>query len=174
MTTFFSWMMGLYLLPQKSFDSNINTLHTLFLAITTCLFKIGIIIKFNKLELIHFYRKHISPSSLLALTVIDPFSGSSHTLPPKDCICLLSFYLDSKLSFCKHVSFYCHSSHSFLHSLSTMGTASKDLDVANRCLFYMSCVIPLLTYRFQLWFNPSFKSCKAHLKSLNKVQLHVA
>lgn len=156
---------------SKTFTSNITFLCSLFLTIATCLFKIRIIVEFDKSELIYFYRKHISPS-LLALMVIDPLTNISHMLPPKPYIYLLGFYLDSKLTFKKHVSFYCHSAHSFLYSLSTTGTASWELDASNHCLLYTSCVIPLLTYGFQLWYNPTFKLCKAHLKVLNKIQLH--
>lgn len=165
---------GSILVASKSFDTNISLLRPLFLAIASCLYKIGIVVEFEKSDLIHFYRRHVSLSSLPSLTVMDPFTLTIHTLPPRKCIRLLGFYLDSALTFRKHLSFYCHSAHSFLHSLSTTGTASKGLDASNRRLLYTSCVIPLLTYGFQLWFNPSFKSRKAHLKALDKVQLHAA
>jgi hypothetical protein len=48
------------------------------------------------------------------------------------------------------------------------------IDPKNRRLFYTACVLPILTYSFQLWYRINGKRHKAHLEKLNKVHHFVA
>lgn len=165
---------GTILVASKSLKDNIALLRPLFIKIAKELLKIGVIIEFDKTDLIHFFRKHKVDLPLPSLDIVDPFSNTLHSLVPKDTIRLLGFFLDRRLSFHNHIRFYTHSSHSFLNCISSTGSSMHGLDNANRRLLYLSCVIPLLTYGFQLWFDPSFKKHKTHLKQLDRVQLHAA
>lgn len=83
------------LVASKSFDANITLLASLFIAFAKSLLLIGIVVEFDKTDLIHFYRKHNVPSPLPSLVATDPFTNISHTLTPKPFIRSLGFYLDT-------------------------------------------------------------------------------
>ncbi|EKM56353.1 uncharacterized protein PHACADRAFT_193970 [Phanerochaete carnosa HHB-10118-sp] len=116
-------------------------LRDLFGKIVTRLGRLGLGVKVDKLELMHFRRARdaawnewepLGPKLKLQV------DGQSHTVEPKHVMQYLGFYLDPRLSFREHVQFY-----------ATKASSTRRL--------YISNVLPILTYSAQLWWDPGWK-----------------
>jgi len=127
--------------------------------------KISMSIDPDKSELIHFTWKQNMPSPPLSFT----HNHQTITLTPPSSLCWLGFYLDRKLSFSKHVKIMAKCGNSVVHGLSCLGNSLHGMNQYHLWLLYKTCVIPVLTYGCQLWFNPN-KPNKCLLLTLQWVQ----
>jgi hypothetical protein len=55
-----------------------------------------------------------------------------------------------------------------------LGNSVRGMTPKNKRLLYLTVVLPVLTYGFQLWYRPNARRCLTMLKHLEKVQNTVA
>ena len=118
----------------------------------------------EKSDLMHFsWRKNDKKTPSLT-TIVE---RQIVTIIPPLYIQWLGFYLDRKLSFKHHVNILCAKAKNIISGLTCLGNTITGLNQNNLRLLYKTCVIPVITYGSQLWFNPY------HLKKLliNKLQV---
>jgi len=101
----------------------------------------------DKSEIFHFSRAYNDSNSELDLSVI-----GAPTLKPKIYWRYLGFYFNQHLSFKEHVWYYSTKALSIVKAMGMLENLSRDLFPLQKCLFYCSCVVPIATYGFRLWF----------------------
>ena len=102
-----------------------------------------------------------------------PYTGDTPLRPSKEWR-YLGYFFDKFLAFDYHVNFYFNKAFSTIRAFRMFGNSNGGLDPKNRRLFCNSCVMPILTYGFQLWYRIDAKGHKAHLKKLSKVHHYAA
>ena len=107
----------------------------------------GLVMEHDKSEIFHFSRVHNDLNPELDLSAI----GAS-TLKPKTYWRYLGFYFDQCLSFKEHGRYYFTKVLSMVKAMEMLGNSSRGLLPLQKCLFYRSCVVPITTYGFRLWF----------------------
>lgn len=135
-----------------SFGANNTVLKYLFPIVADSFKRIGITISADKLELAQFPAKSYSGSSP-PLTIT--WNEAEFTVPlQKDAWRYLGFFLDPQLNFRRHVAFYATKALSTIRSYLGLGNSNRGLTPIMRRRLYLSCVIPLMTYGFRLWYTP--------------------
>jgi len=154
-----------FLAISDSPDENIIMLrHTLYTAISLFA-KIGMEIDPDKSELIHFTWKKKPRHPTLTFS----HRNKKITLTPAPTLRWLGFHLDSRLSFREHVKIMAKKGNGVIHGLSCLGNTIHGMNQYHLRLLFKTCVIPVLTYGSQLWFNPE-KPPNHLIKTLQKVQ----
>ena len=64
----------------------------------------------------------------------------------------LGFFFDRTLSFKEHVHFYATKSFTACKALHMLGNSVRGLPSHLKCLIYISCILPVMTYGYHLWF----------------------
>ncbi|KAF8647831.1 hypothetical protein AX16_006521 [Volvariella volvacea WC 439] len=139
--------------------------------------KLGLIVEHAKTELKHFYTDKVkgAPSLLTPDTTstIDleeaPYTGDT-PLKEKQTWRYLGFFLDSSLSFKFHISFYANKAFSTFISYSLLGNSVRGLTPKHKRMLYHGCIMPLMTYGFQLWYRPHGKRVKHKIEVLKVAQ----
>ena len=131
--------------------------------------KFGLIVKHSKTEIFHFNRSQgtFNPPSL----GLSPLGGS--ILWPNNSWKYLGFIFDRKLTFHQHVDFYANKSISTVKCMNILGNSNCGINPLQKQLLYKTCVLPIMLYRFQLWFYNQ-APITYHLKTLGKMQRRVA
>ena len=108
----------------------------------------------DKSEIFHFSRAHNNANPELDLSAI-----GAPTLKPKTYWRYLGFYFDRRLSFKEHVRFYSTKALSTVKAMGMLGNSTrgllplqKRLLPLQKRLLYRSCVVPIATYGFRLWY----------------------
>ena len=140
-----------FLAISDSLEENVIILrHTLYRA-EKHFNEIGMHIDPEKSDLMHFsWRKNDKKSPPLT-TIVE---RQIVTINPPLYICWLGFYLDRKLSFKHHIDILCAKAKNVISGLTCLGNTITGLNQNNLRLLYKTCVIPVITYGSQLWFNP--------------------
>ena len=117
--------------------------------------KFDLIVEYSKTEVFHFNRSHsvFNPPPLNLIPIGDTI------LQP----------IDRKLLFHQHVNFYSNKAISMVKCMKILSNSNWDINLSQKYLLYRLCVLPIMLYRFQLWFY----NCTLllyHLKILEKMQ----
>jgi len=107
----------------------------------------GLVMKYDKSEIFHFSRAHNDLNPELDLLAI-----GAPTLKPKTYWRYLGFYFDRCLSFKEHIRYYSTKALSTVKAMGMLGNSSRGLLLLQKHLLYRSCVVPIATYGFRLWF----------------------
>ena len=107
----------------------------------------GLVMEHDKSEIFHFSRAHndLNPELDLSAT-------GAPTLKPKMYWRYLGFYFDRRLSFKEHVWHYSTKVLSTVKAMGMLGNSTRGLLPLQKRLLYRSCVVPIATYGFRLWF----------------------
>ena len=107
----------------------------------------GLVMEHDKSEIFHFSRAHNDSNPELDLSAI-----GAPTLKPKTYWRYLGFYFDRRLSFKEHVRFYSTKALSTVKAMGMLGNSTRGLLPLQKRLLYRSCVVPIATYGFRLWY----------------------
>jgi hypothetical protein len=94
-------------------------------------------------------------------------------LKPKEHWRYLGFFFDQHLLFHEHVCFYATKAISMVHAMGMLGNLFHGLSPRQKCILYRSCVMPITTYGFKLWYY-SGAHHKGQVAKLAKMQHHTA
>ena len=94
-----------------------------------------------------FSRAHNDSNPELDLSPI-----SAPILKPKTYWRYLGFYFDRRLSFKEHVRFYSTKALTTVKAMGMLGNSTCGLLPLQKRLLYWSCVVPIATYGFRLWY----------------------
>lgn len=110
----------------------------------------GFILEFDKNKLCHF------PSSRKYMGLFPPLTlFNMCTITPSETWRYLGFWLDHHLTFCHHVQFYSNLAFSTVRAYPVLSNSLRGLSPLHKRTLYISCVRPLLTYGFRVWFSPA-------------------
>jgi len=107
----------------------------------------GLVMEHDKSEIFHFFRAYNNSNLKLDLSAI-----GAPILKPKTYWRYLGFYFDQRLSFKKHVWFYSTKALTTVKAMGMLGNSSRGLLPLQKRLLYQSCVVPIATYSFRLWY----------------------
>jgi len=106
----------------------------------------GLVMEHDKLEIFDFSRTHNSSNPELNLSVI-----RVSTLNSKTHWIYLGFYFDHCLFFKKHIYYDFTKVLSTVKAISILGNLTRSLLLLQKqLLYYYSCLVPIVTYSFQL------------------------
>jgi hypothetical protein len=139
----------------------------LFRAFTT----LGLVLEHDKSEAFHFSHARSFKGPAIDLGYA-PFMGNT-PLRPKAVWCYLGFFFNRKLQFKEHVRFYTTRAFTMVCSMGMLGNSVRGLTPPQKHLLYRTCVIPMMTYGFCLWFFRG--TCvKGLIKAMSQVQCTAA
>lgn len=159
---------GLLISQEKNSEKTNATLYAGFNILSPILRDFGLVVEHAKSEVFHFTRatKQSDPPPL----DLSPLGGP--ILRPKDTWRYLGFFFDKKLTFRYHTHYY-NRAMSTVKSMRMLGNSNRGLSPSQKRLLYRTCILPIATYSFQLWY---FKGAPVHysLKDLRKMQRRAA
>jgi len=160
---------GLIITQNKSFDISNSQLFCSYNVLTKLLDSFGLIIEHSKTEIFHFSQSQgvFNPPSLDLSLIGGPI------LRPKNLWRYLGFIFDRKLSFHKHINFYANKAISTVKCMKLLGNLSKGIDPLQKQLLYRCCILPIVLYRFQLWYYNK-APLSYYMKILDKMQRRAA
>jgi hypothetical protein len=79
----------------------------------------------------------------------------------------LGIFFDRMLSFTVHVKFYANKSISTVCYMRILGNSNWGLTPKQKCMLYMSCVLPVATYGLWCWYRPGTRGFVSNIKLLN-------
>ncbi|CAA7270795.1 unnamed protein product [Cyclocybe aegerita] len=80
-----------------------------------------------------------------------PHTGAT-PLKPKTYWRYLGFYFDRGLTFHEHVHYYATKVFTTVQAMRMLGNSTRGLSPKQRRLLYRSCVVPIATYGYRLWY----------------------
>jgi hypothetical protein len=116
-----------------------------------CAFEsLGLVLEHNKSEVFHFSqaRSFVGPAIDLGYA---PYTGTT-PLRPKPVWRYLGFFFDRKLQFKEHARFYTTRAFTQVRAMGMLGNSVRGLEPDQKRLLYRSCVVPVITYGFRLWY----------------------
>ena len=156
---------GFLILQEKSFEKTNAHLFCSYNIILSLLNQFGLIVKHRKSKVFHFFRSHRLFNSLS----LDLTSLGGSTLYLKDTWKYLCFIFNRKQSFQQHINFYTNKVLLTVKYMKILGNSTIKLPPHQKWLLYRTCVLPIMIYRFPLWyFNEAPLSYP--LKELRKMQ----
>jgi hypothetical protein len=158
---------GTLIVQSKSWDLNLRILREAYSIMFDLLTKFGLVLEHDKLELFHFFRKPRDDNPSLNLGY-QPYT-EGNPLKPKTYWRYLGFYFDRKLSFKEHVQYYSTKVLTTVQAMGMLGNSNRGLLPMQKCLLYRTCVLPVATYRYRLWYHDKVK-VKGLMSSLSKMQ----
>ena len=158
---------GLLVVQGKDWDYCYDHLRRAYAIIFQVMTDMGLELEHGKTEVFHFTRRHndIPPPLDLGFA---PFTGDT-PLCSRLTWRYLGFWFDRRLSFKAHVKFYSTKAFTTVRSMGMLGNSARGLTADQKRLLYRSCVVPIMTYGFRLWFF-SRARVKSLLSLLNKAQ----
>ncbi|CAA7267878.1 unnamed protein product [Cyclocybe aegerita] len=122
-------------------------------------------------ELFHFSCRRDTYNPLLDL------GYTLHTgdtpLKPKTYWRYLGFYFDRGLTFHEHICYYATKAFTTVQAMRMLGNSTRGLSPKQRHLLYRSCMIPIATYGYRLWyFNGTHN--KGAMNQLKRMQRKAA
>lgn len=133
--------------------------------------RLGLALEHDRLELFHFNRLH-SPSNPSLYLGYAHYTSPSPVSPKLHWL-YLCIYFNCKLTFHKHIHYYSTKAFMTIKAIHMLGNSSHSLSHQHKRLINCSCVIPIATYGFQLWYFGSAKN-KGAIKTLNSMQHQAA
>jgi len=138
----------LFISQSKLFYISNSCLFCSYNVMTKLLEKFGLIVEHSKTEVFYFNRSH----SIFNLPPLDLMPIGGTILQPKNTWKYLGFIFDRKLSFHQHVDFYSNKAMSMVKCMKILGNSNWGINPLQKHLLYKLCVLPIMLYRFQLWF----------------------
>ena len=135
---------GLLISQGKTYN---KTLPELYRVVTDLMVMFGLVMEHDKSEIFYFSRAHNDSNPELDLSAI-----GAPTLKPKTYWRYLGFYFDRRLSFKEHVQYYSTKTLLMVKVMRMLGNSSRGFLPLQKHLLYCSCVVPITTYGFKLWF----------------------
>jgi len=128
----------------------------------------GLVLEHSKSEIFHFSRRHNDTNSSLDLSQVN-----GPVLTPKPIWRYLGFFFDRRLTFKEHIRYYSTKAMTIVKAMGMLGNSTRGLIPSQRRNLYRTCVLPIATYGFCLWF---FKNApvKAQITLLSKMQRKAA
>jgi len=158
---------GTIMVQSKSLDKNRETLKDAY-AVLLCLFvAIGLVLEHSKTEYFIFDRSRSDYSPPIDLGYA-PYTGDN-LLRPNLYWRYLGFYFDCKLLFHEHVCYYSTKALSSVKAMKMLGRSTRGLPPKEKRLLYRSCVLPIATYGYRLWYYEGAQ-CKKALSLLKTMQ----
>jgi hypothetical protein len=128
---------------------------------------LGLVLEHGKSEVFHFSHAMSFEGPAIDLGYA-PFTGDT-PLRPKAVWRYLGFFFDCKLQFKEHARFYTTRAFTTVRSMGMLGNSVRGLTPPQKRLLYCTCIVPVMTYGFRLWF---FKGArvKGLVKAMSQVQ----
>ncbi|CAA7259603.1 unnamed protein product [Cyclocybe aegerita] len=104
----------------------------------------------NNTKLFHVSRQRDACNPLLDLGYA-PHTGAT-PLKPKTFWRYLGFYFDCGLTFHEHICYYATKAFTTVQAMCMLGNSTRGLSPKQRRLIYRSCVVPIATYGYRLWY----------------------
>ena len=145
--------------PQMQLRINTILIKHIYFSLLNQLHRLGFSAETDKLELMHFRQRRKknqewSPQKPFGLSLhINGEQNKKLVIKAKTSMRYLGFYLDPKLSFREHIRFYTTKGTSVVATLSALENSVRGLSPQDKRCIYIFNVIPLITYRAQLWWN---------------------
>ncbi|CAA7261906.1 unnamed protein product [Cyclocybe aegerita] len=171
-TTLLSFVDDRTILAQsKQLDDNNVGLHKAYKIIYLLFVAFALVLEHDKTELFHFSRQGdtYNPSLDLGYT---PHTGAT-PLKPKTYWRYLGFYFDRGLTFHEHVCYYATKAFTTVQAMCMLGNSTRGLSPKQRCLLYRSCVVPIATYGYHLWYFDGARN-KGAMNQLKRMQRKAA
>jgi len=156
---------------SKSLHENIETLKEAYTLLLSLFVTLGLVLEHSKTEYFIFDQSYSDYSPPLDLGYA-PYTGDN-PLKPNLYWRYLGFYFDRKLLFHEHVRFYSTKALSSVKAMKMLGSSTRGLPPREKRLLYRSCVLPIATYGYWLWFFDGTQ-CKKALSSLKTMQRKAA
>ncbi|KAB5587943.1 Reverse transcriptase from mobile element jockey protein [Ceratobasidium theobromae] len=125
----------------------------------------GLSAESSKTELIHFAKSACDMTKNLPLILGD---RAEDIIQGANTIRWLGFFLDQRLNFKDHVSRMATRAKCILGGMRMLGNSLRGLSVYHARMLVNTCIVPILTYGFALWFHG--RNSKTHCKTLQTVQ----
>ncbi|CAA7270778.1 unnamed protein product [Cyclocybe aegerita] len=141
---------GTILAQSKQLDDNNVGLRKAYKIIYLLFVAFTLVLEHNKTELFHFSHRHDAYNPLLDLGYAP--HTSAMPLKPKTYWRYLGFYFDCRLTFHEHVRYYATKAFTTVQAMRMLGNSTRGLSPKQRHLLYRSCVVPIATYSYRLWY----------------------
>lgn len=144
---------GALAVSSDSMKTNLFILSQQYPHIAAAFESIGILLEIDKLEIAHFVPRGFN-GPYLPITI----SHNSQTVtkvPDKSAWRYLGFFLDPHLRFDYHVKYYSSKAMSTVRGYPMLGNSNRGLIPMQKRLLYVSCILPIMSYGFRLWYNPT-------------------
>jgi hypothetical protein len=159
------------IVQAKDWRSNLEHLWEVYGIVFNLFECFGLVLEQDKSELFDFTCKCGDTNPPLALSW-GPFTKET-LLKPKEHWRYLGFFFDQHLLFYEHVCFYATKAISTVCAIGMLGNLFHRLSPRQKCILYRSCVMPIATYGFKLWYYSG--ACrKGQVAKLAKMQHHAA
>ncbi|CAA7270890.1 unnamed protein product [Cyclocybe aegerita] len=101
-----------------------------------------------------------------------PHTGAT-PLKPKTYWRYLGFYFDRRLTFHENVHYYATKAFTTVQAMRMLGNSTRGLSPKQRRLLYRSCVVPIATYGYCLWYFDGARN-KGAMNQLKRMQRKAA
>ncbi|CAA7263690.1 unnamed protein product [Cyclocybe aegerita] len=162
---------GTILAQSKQLDDNNVGLRKAYKIIYLLFVAFALVLEHDKTELFQFScrRDAYDPSLDLGYA---PHTGTT-PLKPKTYWRYLGFYFDHGLTFHEHVRYYATKAFTTVQAMRMLGNSTRGLSPKQRRLLYRSCVVPIATYGYCLWYFDGARN-KGALNQLKRMQRKAA
>ena len=124
---------------------------------------------FSKTEVLHFFKKYSSSRTPTPFFTFTNYNSQPININVQPMIRWLGFYFLRSKSFKLHATFMARKALSAFFSLRMFLSSMIGLSPHHLRHIYISCVVPILLYGFQLWYNLLFPP-KTIISLLQKTQ----
>jgi hypothetical protein len=162
---------GPLIIQAKDWGSNFNHLREAYRIVFNLFDCFGLVLEHNKSELFHFTCKCGDTNPPLALGW--GLFTEETLLKPKEHWRYLGFFFDRHLLFHEHMCFYTTKAISMVCTMGMLGNSFRRLSPRQKHILHRSCVVPIATYGFKLWYYCGSR-CKGQVAKLTKMQHHAA
>ena len=140
-------------------ELNMRYLQVMFHSLNRDLWRVGLGVEADKVELMHFWkkRKPWKPERPWGPDLTLEIDRKIHRIVPKSSMRYLGFYLDPKLSWRSHVRFYAAKAASTVGTLTMLGNSLRGFTPTQKRQLYIAHVVPLMCYGAHLWWKPGWK-----------------
>ncbi|CAA7271398.1 unnamed protein product [Cyclocybe aegerita] len=162
---------GLFIALSKQLDDNNVGLRKAYKIIYLLFVAFALVLEHDKTELFHFSRRRDAYNPSLDLGYA-PHTGAT-PLKPKTFWRYLGFYFDRGLTFREHVRYYATKAFTTVQAMRMLGNSTRGLSPKQRRLLYRSCVVPIATYSYRLWYFDGARN-KGAMNQLKRMQRKAA
>ncbi|CAA7267578.1 unnamed protein product [Cyclocybe aegerita] len=162
---------GTILAQSKQLDDNNVGLRKAYKIIYLLFVAFALVLEHNKTELFHFSRRRDAYNPSLDLGYAPHTSATP--LKPKTYWRYLGFYFDRGLTFQEHVCYYATKAFTTVQAMRMRGNSTRGLSPKQRRLLYRSCVVPIATYGYRLWYFDGARN-KGGMNQLKRMQQKAA
>ena len=158
---------------SSSPDENISLLTVRLHQVANSLQGVGMRIDPSKSELIHFSRKHQRSDPPL---ITNLYNSLLTDTPATEHLRWLGIYFDRKLRFHHHITIMVNRASAVANRIRVLANTVRGLSQRHLRILTKTCMIPILTYAFPLWYTESIpQSLLNRLQSImNRCTRHVS